>query len=438
MHRFIAILFVTAGFLPAAVEPARTAMSVVDSLGVNTHLGYGDTVYGSAYEQVVKPKLLALGVRHIRDSAQNGAVGQKYRELFEAGEIRVLEICDPRLDWMANPTTETMRQIANACGPALEAMEGPNEYDGGKDWITVLRSFCTRLYQAAKAEPLTAKFPVLAPSLIQPGNYSQLGDCSEFVDGSNLHHYMGGHHPGTGGWGDDHYGSLEWILRTCAKRQAPTKPVYVTECGFHSAIKQSQGGHNPTSELASGAYTIRQWLGNVQAGIVRSYLYEFIEGSGDPDLVNAEAHFGLLRHDGTEKPSYRVLREVLNELRDPGPTFTPGKFNCEITGQDNDTRHLVIQKRDGTAYVLLWREVESWDANHRLDLPIAPLPVSLSLVASAVEATVVTFDAQGAANRRKVNCTNGQVRLVLTEQVTLVRFDGRQARVVGKPPMTPR
>ena len=50
----------------------------------------------------------------------------------------------------------------------------------------------------------------------------------------------------------------------------------------------------------------------VQAGIVRTYVYEFIESFSDPAQGNAEAHFGLLRNDGSEKSAYRDLREVLN------------------------------------------------------------------------------------------------------------------------------
>ena len=46
-------------------ESARPADVFVEFFGVNTHLGYYDTTYCD-YEEIVKPRLLELGVRHIR------------------------------------------------------------------------------------------------------------------------------------------------------------------------------------------------------------------------------------------------------------------------------------------------------------------------------------------------------------------------------------
>ena len=63
---------------PAAAAPqtansinavaARAADAFVDSVGVNTHLHYNDTVY-NRFDDLIKPKLLASGIRHIRDGA---------------------------------------------------------------------------------------------------------------------------------------------------------------------------------------------------------------------------------------------------------------------------------------------------------------------------------------------------------------------------------
>ncbi len=50
----------------ANAESARAADAFVDFFGVNTHLGYYDTAYRD-YEGIVKPRLLELSVRHIRD-----------------------------------------------------------------------------------------------------------------------------------------------------------------------------------------------------------------------------------------------------------------------------------------------------------------------------------------------------------------------------------
>ena len=55
----------------------RRAYDFVNSIGVNTHFGYYDTQYG-LYEEVLRPRLLELGVKHIRDGTFNDDVARKY------------------------------------------------------------------------------------------------------------------------------------------------------------------------------------------------------------------------------------------------------------------------------------------------------------------------------------------------------------------------
>src|SRR5262245_26276584 len=51
---------------------ARSAASFVDSIGVNVHFSNPRTAYVTRYPEV-KQKLLALGVRHLRDGAADRA-----------------------------------------------------------------------------------------------------------------------------------------------------------------------------------------------------------------------------------------------------------------------------------------------------------------------------------------------------------------------------
>ena len=69
---------------------SRRASDFVNSIGVNTHFGYYDTTYGK-YEEILKPRLLELGVKHIRDGTYNDDVARKYREVGQAG-IKLLLI----------------------------------------------------------------------------------------------------------------------------------------------------------------------------------------------------------------------------------------------------------------------------------------------------------------------------------------------------------
>ena len=84
-----------AGLLPAAQATpvtARRANDFVESVCVNTHLGYLDTPYGK-YD-TVKQKLLDLGVRHIRDGGTGKDFIAKTKELGRLG-IKTTYIISP-------------------------------------------------------------------------------------------------------------------------------------------------------------------------------------------------------------------------------------------------------------------------------------------------------------------------------------------------------
>ncbi len=87
----------------------------MDFFGVNTHLGYYDTTYRD-YAEIVKPRLLELGVRHIRDGTFNDDVLRKYLDLSQHG-IRLLFITD------CKRAIERARKLR----PVLFAIEGVND-----------------------------------------------------------------------------------------------------------------------------------------------------------------------------------------------------------------------------------------------------------------------------------------------------------------------
>ncbi|MEK7080196.1 MAG: hypothetical protein AAB901_02805, partial [Patescibacteria group bacterium] len=68
MLGFVAALFflVATPKTHAAVEAARPASDFIDTIGVNIHVGYTDTVYGN-FAGIIKPRLLELGVSNVRD-----------------------------------------------------------------------------------------------------------------------------------------------------------------------------------------------------------------------------------------------------------------------------------------------------------------------------------------------------------------------------------
>jgi hypothetical protein len=360
----------------AVAVPARSADSFVDSIGVNTHTYYTDTVYYSHFDGV-KRKLAELGVRHIRENLVPDRPDQyeRLRELAAQGVKSTLIVGDP------NEGREGLDELVSILGSelrgAVAAAEGPNEFDtwGGADWLPRLAEYQRWLYEEVKADPQLAGLPVVGPSIVHSDNQEGLGDVSGLLDYGNVHSYPDGYSP------EDnvsrHLGN--------AAHNSGTKPVMATESGYHTALGWS-GEHKPVSEQAMATYIPRMYLEYFRRGIARTFSYELLDeaaGSGD-----REDNFGLLRNDLSEKPAFAALRNTIDILEDPGPGFDPGSLDYSLSGDVADIHHLLLQKRDGSFYVALWRAVDVWDpvAQAPEAAPTGSVTLELGRQVSAAEA----------------------------------------------------
>ena len=86
------------------------------------------------------------------------------------------------------------------------------------------------------------------------------------------------------------------------------------------------------SEAAHAKYMPRLFCEYFRKGIARAYSYEFIDEFEDKALTNREAHFGLLRRDGTPKPAYTAVKNLIAVLQEKGvPTgFKPDVLNYRL------------------------------------------------------------------------------------------------------------
>ena len=132
-------------------ERAKPADTFIDSIGIDTHLRYTDTSYGR-FADVVEPRLRELGIRHIRDGGNNPEMYAKMRQLASFG-IKSTLIMDPRDNITPANAVDQIKQAL----PAVEAIEGPNEWDAastitykGMSFPTGLRAYQADLYAAVK------------------------------------------------------------------------------------------------------------------------------------------------------------------------------------------------------------------------------------------------------------------------------------------------
>lgn len=385
-------------------ENARSADAFVDFIGVNTHLGYSDTTYRD-FEGIIKPRLLELGVRHIRDGTFSESVLQKYLELGRHG-IRVLFITDSR---RAVERAQRLR-------PALLAIEGMNEPDTKPGWVPRLREEQQRLYAAVKGNPATADLPVVVSSLANIRNSpGELGDLSAVLDFGNMHPYAAGQPPSRHwGWGL----SMERAL-TEARKVSAGKPLFVTECGYHNKVNNPN--HPGVSEAAEARYLPRLLLVYFdQPGLVRAYKYEFLDLKPDPGMTDMECHFGLVRTNGTPKPSFVALKNMIHLLSDPGPSFKPGTLDYKLSGKTNSIRHTLLQKRDGTFWLALFHEVVSFDLKTKEDVAPAPAPLTLRFGHSAHRVRLFR-PTQGTEPIRTV--TSQELDLNVPDEVLLVEIE---------------
>jgi hypothetical protein len=353
--QLVAMNITSASDGPSA-RPTRAADAFVDSIGVNTHLGYSDTIY-RRYDDVIRPRLAELGVRHIRD----GLRADRKDVIRKVNDLATLGI---RSDLLLEP--EEAVGIVKAAQGSVLTVEGQNEPDTHPNWEPKVRARQAALYQALKGDPETATIPVLVSGMANtrdaPG---RLGPLGEALDLGNTHCYPGGLAPaGSGGWGISLTRALDEAHKVCG-----TKPLVATETGYHN--RTAERGHPGVSEAAAAKYIPRLLLEYFDRGVVRTYLYEFADEKPDPEMRDMEQHFGLIHVDGTPKPAFIALRNLITVLQDLGPAFEPRDFAFTLEGDTKDIRHVLLARRDGAFDLIVWLEVPSFDMKTRQDLSVA-------------------------------------------------------------------
>ena len=396
-------------------DKARSADSLVNSIGLNVHLSYFRTVYGTGWDNTVKPKLIALGVRHLRDHGDVVDDDGWMRTVY--GRMGELAAAGMKFDLVLRPQTGStnyvslpqFQRLMQYAAPSVEAFEGLNEHDNSKrtGWIGEVRSFQKALFQAVRGDSRTASLPVYGPSMAYPGNAAGVGSLSQYMSQGAIHPYPGGNLPMSS-------------IREHERRTAVISgslPIVVTEAGYHTAVRW-RGPHPGISEEAQGRYTPRLLLEFFNAGVERSYLYEFMDQG--IDLTNREEAFGLVRADGTEKPAYTSLKNLIAILKDPGPAFETGTLGFTLDGDTSKVERTVLQKRDGRFYLILWQNQKSYDLEARSNISVGDRPAYLTLATAAPQIRI--FDPLRSASAVETHRNEGSISLEISDSPLIVEI----------------
>lgn len=340
----------------AAPQPAWPADSVADMVGVNTHISYPGTAYDTGYARIIKPRLLELGVRHIRDNPGQPLeqwVRDRYIDLARSG-VRLLLINYPD-----RGLGYAKQLIAQGGGTSVvEAVEPMNERDIPQRWFNCtpnwqacIRGYILETRQDFKADPVTAALPFIGPSfantrdsaLSLAGTWSGAG---AFMDRGNLHDYSGlwPESPQGAGWGISVGDAIDRF-----ETLSGTDAMWVTENGFK--LSGAVSGHPSVTPRAAAKYLPRSLLYHHKLGVRRFYIYQLINDN--------EEDFGLLNDDGSPRPQFTAVKNLIDLFANPGPSFTPAGLDYAVSGNLGGVHRLLFQKRDGTYLLALWQGVNS-------------------------------------------------------------------------------
>lgn len=358
------------------LEKASSVTYFVNSIGINTHLNYFDRTYGNF--PLVSRELQSLGAKNLRDGIHlqnqdyNNAVYGRWAQLAALG-IRFDASLDPRSS-LGQLTPGKLAMVDDLAGGGISTFEGPNELDISNlpDWSSVDSDYQKQIYEEVKSMTAGSTLQVVGPSMAAAKHGASVGNISAYLDYGNLHPYPAGQMPS----------AIFPEQLALAQSISGQKPIVVTETGYHNALNDHHD-QPAVSEAAAAKYVPRLFLENFAHGIVRTYLYELMDEAPNPALDDEQLHWGLLRSDGSEKPAFTALQNLITELSDTVQPSTLQTLAYALVGATPEIHHLLLQKSDGQFFLILWQEVPSYDTQAQRDISNPAQPVTLQLSQAA-------------------------------------------------------
>lgn len=393
---------------PAGALDAYSALSFRDSIGVNSVLS--ETSSTSRYT-AVKDALRDIGIVNHRAKLTPYNAGRA-RDLYQCCGIKTLARIDVREGGgkvgKADPTgiPQELNAALGAGSQAISAFEGPNEYtslQSGPGWDDDLRVYMQRLADEVRGRKLPQ--PVVGPTIYlrKPMHINELGNIGGSIDASNFHIYTSGNEPS--------YKIDEFLSN--ARIMAPGKPVWVTEYGYHNALKNPK--QNPVSELTAAKYIPRfaaLYFGRSPQG--KFFVYEFIDDANNP--ADREANFGILRNNLQKKPVYYTLKRMINVVKTGSTAVSPRDLNVNISGGGN-IQKLLLQQSSNQYLLLLWQEVKVWDVKAQRQISVPDQPVTVTIPTNAAFSLYDTLPNEADASKDAAPAQLGSGRRSVTFNV---------------------
>ena len=443
----IAAVARTATLGTSVVSKTISANAFVDSIGLNTHFNYGGTAYVDR-EPAVVAAIVGLHVKHLREGMLYPFATQfpTYRDAV--GKLSAAGVRDiggvQASDLTAPDFKSRWRTWFDSVGGSawVEATEPPNECDLN-GCLANAPFYQKSLFETVKGYPSSASVRVYGPTFANANSYAKIGDLSHTLDDGNAHLYLLSQPPETTGVcrvsdacaGGANLGStigntysLEYQLAATRVVNAK-KAVINTEAGYCTTVAaDGDTRYNDMPRSVQAMYWPRYLLhAFADVGIRRSYVYDIADDGLSPPSFD---QCGLIDAHARPKPSYRILKTLLDTVDDPGASYTPSLLDFTVAADanvdGNPVEAVALGSRNGNYTIALWNPVSVWYqrsgnggyASH--PLAVAPILASVSLGTSFASASITTFDSStGAATTTPID-RKARIAVSVTPTITLV------------------
>ncbi|MEM1445069.1 MAG: LEPR-XLL domain-containing protein [Planctomycetota bacterium] len=432
--------------LLSAVQ-AQSVDDFIDSIGINIKLDRS-AYDGANYAAKIEPALQDLGIRHYRDGlklVENAGYRSRYQGLYDNFGMQMLGVWGPFED--PNGTPERAPDVAMLGGDFVLAIAGPNEpdvfgqpsyngfvddgqfNDGDPPDYAASRAYQNDLYAELKAEPLTQGLPVLTPAMAFSESVRYITPVDHDVIAA--HRYTG--------YQSATFGINNWFSRT--REWNGDNPIWITEAGH--VTTPNLNTPQSVSERAQGVYIPRLLVEYFSRGVERTYLHQL------SDLFTSDtqdtANWGLIRPDGSAKPSYNALDGLIDLLNegtwDPQlkewatPSFTPDEIEVTYTKANNQIKTpVLLQKSDGALYFLTYRDVDVFDGltndgDGKGDITYGTINLTMGFLDDVASVTHYRFDDSGNLLDAGASVNGKQVTVGVSDEMSIIEVRLTEAGV---------
>jgi hypothetical protein len=408
------LLYVGSANISAQVKALRTN-DFMESVGLS---GLKVERYSAEQMPYVKQRISDLKIRYARNRIQSNIsyIDRQYEFYKELGIKWILNY-----GLVSTSPSQGISLLRNNY-PTLDmllAIEGLNEPFGFSAGIaTDFINHQTQVYSQVKNDEQLKHLPVIGISVANMDQYKLLGDMSDICDMGNLHSYPTTNlHPGGG--------MLEQWVSEANNASHAGQQFWATEAGYHDNVKI--GGTPSNVQAKYLPRLIFYYFKNNR--IDKLFYYRFM----DEETTPKAKWWGICNNDTTASPklAYTAWKNMNSILNDTDAAFNTGTLNYSLTGNLSDIYQVLLQKGDGTYYLVVWQEVDNWNSTgSEFTYPDRQLTLNIEGIAANVKTYLPTFDSgswpnEGHGTSFKNNYSNvSKISITVPDHIMIVEISG--------------